>query len=136
MCREAAVAIVETDDVVTLVGKLLNKAFRPRCHLSAVTHDHEQRWVRWIAESFVLNFHLTVIGRGKTRFWHCNSLVIDVVDILTHPLMNKGLHLLRVGHVVKRFYAVFSTRFDNNVACIDNAFEDALVKVHDVDFVE
>ena len=70
MCGEAAVAIVETNDEVTLVGKLLDEAFRPRCHLGAVTHDHEQRWVRRIAESFVLDFHLTVIGRGKTRFWH------------------------------------------------------------------
>lgn len=52
------------------------------------------------------------------------------------PLVNIGLHVLRVAHVDKGFYAFFGSRLDNYVARVNEALEHALVKVHDIDFVQ
>jgi hypothetical protein len=49
--------------------------------------------------------------------------------------MNESLHLLWVWHIVKGFYAIFSTRLNNDVAGVNKALENTLMEVNEVDFV-
>ena len=53
-----------------------------------------------------------------------------------HPLMNEGLHLPRVAHIVKGLLPVFGTRLDKNVARIEHALEQRLMKRDQIDFVQ
>ena len=53
-----------------------------------------------------------------------------------HPLMDEGLHLPRVAHIVKRLLAVLGTRLDKNVARIEHALEQRLMKRDQIDFVQ